>query len=236
MPRWFPPHPYTDPAATRAGTAKHNCFCCLSQSSPSLRSGGFTSPSASLTTPRSIVIRAGHVIPACAADQLAPSRLQPLRTNRAIPGGILQLLSRRVSSRRAAPCRLSNGRAPYDRRGHLLLSGIFHGPPVIAHPPSPAKAQSPLRRLLPSHFPALPRQDSPSEAGRFGWCSAGFDVSASGLLLAIYQAVLALPRARQLCSRFCVHNLFNRPPHRRRAPPFKRLPVVSCPVTFGGWS
>src|SRR5215472_1444293 len=110
----------------------------------------------SATATRSIVIRAGHVIPAGVAEQLASSRLQPLRTHRAIPRGVL--LFQRCCRFRGSlgPVRPSNRLSPYFPGGHLLLSGLSHGPPVIAQPPIHAKAQHPLSPASPSRRPSWP--------------------------------------------------------------------------------
>jgi len=80
---------------------------------------------------RLVVVRAGHVITADRADQLAPTRFQPLRANRAIPGGIFVLKSRDLAGLRrhfgqiAALCRLSG------LSGNLRIRGGIHGSTVI---------------------------------------------------------------------------------------------------------
>ena len=98
----------------------------------------------------SVIVRAGHVISADQANQLAASRLEPLRANRTIPGNVFVRSTREVTracSERAgflldgrSRCREKitclpldpsilrvNGRSPW-------FHGAFHGPTVIAHP------------------------------------------------------------------------------------------------------
>src|ERR1700722_11844470 len=98
----------------------------------------------------SIVVRAGHVISADRADQLAAPGRQPLRANRAIPGSILV---RRGGNIFRLPCdrirflatgrRLQRDRCIRPRwdpsifRGNRscpFFRGTFHGPKVIAQP------------------------------------------------------------------------------------------------------
>jgi hypothetical protein len=98
----------------------------------------------------SIVVRAGHVISADRADQLAAPGRQPLRANRAIPGSILV---RRGGNIFRLPCdrirflatgrRLQRYRCIRLRldpsifrvnRSRPFFRGTFHGPKVIAQP------------------------------------------------------------------------------------------------------
>ncbi len=98
----------------------------------------------------SIVVRAGHVISADRANQLAAPGREPLRANRAIPGSILV---RRGRTLFRIPClrrlrSLTSGRLQRDRCTRLRLDpasirvnrscpffrGTFHGPKVIAQP------------------------------------------------------------------------------------------------------
>jgi hypothetical protein len=100
----------------------------------------FSAKPSSATALRLIVICAGHVIPAYAADQLAPFRFQPLRAHRAIPGRIFLHCSPCFVRR----CRgLHNRRSSQSCRGYLLLSVLYHGLPVIAQPAIDGKAQRP---------------------------------------------------------------------------------------------
>jgi hypothetical protein len=93
----------------------------------------------------SIVVRAGHVISADQADQLAAPDLQPLRANRAIPGNIFVFARRnrkaggagvgrvRVILRGHSCCRENSTLLRLDR-SDPFFRGTFHGPTVIAHP------------------------------------------------------------------------------------------------------
>ena len=106
-----------------------------------------TSEAAQLT---SIVVRAGHVISADRADQLAAPGREPLRANRAIPGSILV---RRGGNIFRLPCDrirfLATGRRLHRyrciglrlspsifrvNRSCPFFRGTFHGPKVIAQP------------------------------------------------------------------------------------------------------
>src|SRR5579862_3205464 len=97
----------------------------------------------------SIVVRAGHVISADRADQLAAPGREPLRANRAIPGSILV---RRGGNIFRVPCVRFRLLAPGRRlqrdsctrlrsdpsgfrvnRSCPFFRGTFHGPKVIAH-------------------------------------------------------------------------------------------------------
>ena len=68
----------------------------------------------------SIVVRAGQIIPALAADQFAALRLEPLRTHRAETDGLLFNL-----------LRLGQGHAEPATIG-VFLQAALHGPKVIA--------------------------------------------------------------------------------------------------------
>lgn len=116
----------------------------------------------------SIVVRAGHVISADRADQLATPGRQPLRANRAIPGRILVrrggILFRihpirirfRISARRFQRDRCTWLRLDPSRfragRSYPFFRCTFHGPKVIAQPTAREKRE---RRVGgPTEYPA----------------------------------------------------------------------------------
>jgi hypothetical protein len=81
----------------------------------------------------SIIVRAGQVIPALPANQLATRRLQPLGTNRAETDGVLRgtLLLAGILSNRAMI--------------RVYMRSSFHGPKVIAQPAWSGKKQTAAR-------------------------------------------------------------------------------------------
>src|SRR5580692_7768904 len=91
----------------------------------------------------SVIVRAGHVISADQANQLAAPGLEPLRANRAIPGNVFVRRKREITGACCARLRvLSDGhswcRETITRlrldRSSPCFRGTFHGPTVIAHP------------------------------------------------------------------------------------------------------
>jgi hypothetical protein len=70
----------------------------------------------------SVIVRAGHVIPALPTNQLAPLRFQSLGTDRAETDGVLRgtLLLAGIFTKRAAI--------------HVCIQSPLHGPKVIAQP------------------------------------------------------------------------------------------------------
>lgn len=91
----------------------------------------------------SVIVRAGHVISADRANQLAAPGLKPLRANRAIPGDIFVRPEREAVGnfcgrityvlRGHSLCRENTTRLRLHRSGSLFR-GTFHGSTVIAHP------------------------------------------------------------------------------------------------------
>ena len=83
MPRSFPPHSLADWSATCPGAQKHTTLdhrVCKNKRLLPLPIGA---------NPRSVIVRARHVVAADVADQLAAPRLQPLRTDRAKSRNVL---------------------------------------------------------------------------------------------------------------------------------------------------
>jgi hypothetical protein len=78
---------------------------------------------------RLIKVRAGHVIAADVANQLAAPGFQPLRADGTIPRSIFS----RKKSHTVDLGRLRRSQS------QLLLHGAFHGSKVIAHPPAREK-------------------------------------------------------------------------------------------------
>ena len=122
----------------------------------------------------SIVVRAGHVISADRADQLAAPGRKSLRANRAIPGSILVRRGRLFFQIHRLRLRfVTSGRLQRDRCTRLRLApasirvnrscpffrGTFHGPKVIAQPTAREKRVGrvgPLRQALPTFVPGNP--------------------------------------------------------------------------------
>src|ERR1700722_2434198 len=98
----------------------------------------------------SIVVRAGHVISADRANQLAAPGHQPLRANRAIPGHIFVRRGGILFRIHACRVRFRTSRRRFQRGSYTRLRlnplilrvnwscpffrGTFHGPKVIAQP------------------------------------------------------------------------------------------------------
>src|SRR5208283_6236727 len=83
---------------------------------------------------RSIVVRAGHIVTADAANKLATPRFQPLRANRAKPRGIFPGAFSCFGRMIATLCGRRNCIAPQTCRSWFLLPGFLHGLSVIAQP------------------------------------------------------------------------------------------------------